>query len=374
MKVFYLITKSETGGPQTHISQLGKYLVDRGDQLALMSYPGGWQRGGWLEKEIEKMGGCFYPNEYLSNDINPIKDFLAIRKIRKAIKEFKPNVVSCHSSKAGVLGRIAIRNRIPTVFTAHGWGFTQGTSWERKFLIPLEKFSSKYCSKIICVSDNDRNLALKHKIAPADKIITIHNGVEIDNNFVFDEDKYRNLPIKIVNVGRFAPPKRQIWLLQAFMKLPDDLKKRAKIVFIGDGITKKETVSFIKSNHLEDKTEFTGDILRDGVFKTLSECHIFALISEWEGFPRTIIEAMIFGLPIISSDVGGARESVLKENGFLIPSNDIKEISVALEKLISNSDLMIQMGKASRKLAEDKFSLATMIEKTVGIYEAIKKP
>ena len=373
MKIFYIITKSETGGPQTHISQLGKYLFAKGHKMALMSYPGGWQKGGWLEKEIERIGGTFYPNEFLSNDINPIKDFAAILKIRKAVKDFKPDLISCHSSKAGILGRIAIRNKVPTIFTAHGWGFTQGTSWERKFLIPLEKIASKFCSKIICVSDNDHNLALKYKIAPDSKIITIHNGVEIDKNFAFDENKFRKLPVKIVFVGRFAPPKQQTQLLEAFMQLPTNLREKVMVIFVGDGVARNNTELFIKNNHLEKQARMAGDLSREEVFKILSDAHIFALISDWEGFPRTIIEAMSFGLPIISSDVGGAKESAGPQNGFLIPPGNIDAISARLTDLISNPDLMIKMGRASRQIAQERFSLDMMIEKTVGLYYDLLK-
>jgi len=371
MKIFYLITKSETGGAQTHIYQLSKHLISNGHQVAMMSYPGGWQKGGWLEKEIVNMGGTFYPNNFLSNDINPIKDWLAIIKIKKAIKDFNPDLISCHSSKAGFLGRIAIRNKIPTVFTAHGWGFTQGTSWERRFLVPLEMIASCFCSKIICVSENDNQLAIKHKIAPAQKIITIHNGVEIGEDFVFNYNKFKILPIKIVFVGRFAIPKDQLMFLKAFLQLPFNVKQKVAVIFVGDGPERSKAESFIKQNSLDKQIQITGDIPRSKVFEILADSNIFVLISGWEGFPRTILEAMSFGLPIISSDVGGAKEAVGEKNGFLIKPDDITTLTKRLEQLILNPDLMIQMGQYSRQRAEEEFSLERMIEKTVALYQEI---
>ena len=156
MKILYLITKSEPGGAQTHIYQLSKYFIEKGNQVAIMSYP-----GGWLEQEAEKLGIEFYPNKYFSNIPNPFKLFKAMEEIKKIVKDFKPDLIACHSTAAGFLGRLAIRNKIPTIFTAHGWAFTKGTPFLRKSIaILIEKVAGKFCSKIICVSYLDKSLTL----------------------------------------------------------------------------------------------------------------------------------------------------------------------------------------------------------------------
>jgi len=174
MKILYLITKSEPGGAQTHIYQLSKYFIEKGDQVAIMSYP-----GGWLEQETRKIGVEFYPNKCFSNIPNPFTIFKAIKKIKNLVKDFNPDLIACHSTAAGFLGRLTIRNKIPTIFTAHGWAFTKGTPFLRKSAaILIEKIAGKFCSKIICVSDFDKSLVLKYKIVPIDKIEVVHNGVK----------------------------------------------------------------------------------------------------------------------------------------------------------------------------------------------------
>lgn len=369
MKILYIVTKSERGGPTTHIFQLSKYLISKGHQIALMSYPGGWKKKGWLEEELQKMGGKFYPNRFFSNSIfNPFKDLLTIILIRKAVRNFKPDLVSCHSSKAGFLGRLAVRNKVPTLFTAHGWGFAKGSSDWRKILIPLEKLSARFCRKIICVSESDRKLALRYGIAPEKKFLVIHNGTEIDYDFNISYEKYGENIFKIVFVGRLAVPKDQILLLKAFLSLDKELREMSRIILIGDGPNRGMLEKFVNDNNLSEYVEFKGSLPREEIFEILKNCHIFALISNWEGFPRTIVEAMSYGLPVIASDVGGAREAVDKNTGFMVQRGDRMAIRDVLKKLIKDPLLAYRMGKNGREKVIKEFSVEKMIGETCKVY------
>jgi len=177
MRILYFVTKSEMGGVSIYISQLCQDLKNKGNEVAIMAHS-----GGWLETKAKELGVKFYPNDFLANSLNPFKGIKAKKELLKAVEEFKPDIVHCNSSVAGYWGRSAIKNSLPTVFTAHGWAFTDGAIWWRKIVgIISEKMISKHCSKIICVSENDKQLALKYKIAPEEKIITIHNGIDIES-------------------------------------------------------------------------------------------------------------------------------------------------------------------------------------------------
>jgi len=385
MKIFYLITKSEAGGAQTHVYQLSKYFIQKGDEVAIMSCP-----GGWLEKEAEKFGVKFYPNKDFSNAPNLFKIFRTIKKINKGIEDFRPDLIACHSTVAGFWGRLTIRNKIPTIFTAHGWAFTAGVPiWKKYLAILIEKIAGKFCSKIICVSNFDRNLALKYKIAPAGKLITIHNGVKIIQNDadVRQEDSERRgiintqddatdnasqqKLIKIVFVGRLGKQKDPLLLLEAFNILPNELQNRSQVSIIGDGPKREMLEKFVKENNLEDRVEFLGGISRENVFKTLRKSDIFVLISNWEGFPYTIIEAMSCGLPVIASDVGGIREAVNDDCGILVKRGDEEAIKNALEKLLKNPSLAKEMGEKSRARVKKEFSLEKTLRETEQIYKEI---
>ncbi len=368
MRIFYLITKSEIGGAQTHVYQLSKHFIGTGDEIAVMAYP-----GGWLELEVEKMGGKFYPNRYLSNSPNPIKALKAIREIKRTVNDFNPDLIGCHSTAAGFLGRIAIRNKIPTVFTAHGWAFTEGASFLRKYFVILtEKIAGKFCSKIICVSEFDRSLALKYQIASSDKIIVVYNGVEIQpvkiDSDCQDSQKTEAKKTKIVFVGRLAQPKDPLLLLKAFNGLSSDLKDKVQVSIIGDGPKRKELERFIGENNLEQRVSLSGTIPREKVFEFLRRSDIFVLISNWEGFPYTIIEAMSCGLAIIASDVGGVKEALNEYCGILVKRGDGGEIKNALEKLLENPSSIKKMGESARKRVEREFSLERMLKETDEVY------
>ncbi len=369
MKIFYLITKSEIGGAQTHVYQLSKYFIEKGVGVAVMAYP-----GGWLEFEVKKLGGKFYPNSSLSNSPSPAKALKAIKEIKKAINDFKPDLVGCHSTAAGFLGRIAVMNKIPTIFTAHGWAFSEGVSfWRKYFVILAEKIAGKFCSKIICVSNFDKNLALKYKIAIPDKIAVIHNGVEIQRLEVGTRDKSgretEEANIKIVFVGRLAKPKDPLLLLKVFNSLSAELKNKCQISIIGDGPKRKELEEFIKENKLTEKVGLLGNIPRDKVFEFLRGSDIFVLISNWEGFPYTIIEAMTCGLAIIASDVGGVKEALDEHCGILVKRGDEKGFKSALEQLLKNPSLIKKMGGNAKNRAGKKFSLEKMLRATEEVYK-----
>lgn len=371
MKIFYLITKSEPGGAQTHIFQLSRYLIGKGVQVGVMA-----RSGGWLEKEILELGGKFYPNNSLANTLNPFECLRALKEIKRAVADFKPDLISCHSSVAGFLGRVAVKNKVPTLFTAHGWAFTEGVSRLRKCIAILaEKIAVKFCSKIICVSNFDRKLALKYKIAPANKLVTIHNGVELTesrtrrNSLALEELGAGK--VRIVFVGRLAEPKDPLLLLQAFKELPEILQEKVEISIVGDGPKRKGIEEFIKENNLSGKVKLLGLLKRKQVFETLLRSHIFVLTSRWEGFPRSVLEAMSCGLAIVASDVGGVKEAVTESCGFVVKTGDREAVRNALKNLLKNPELIQEMGKAARQRAVEQFSLAKMLTRTVQTYKEL---
>jgi glycosyltransferase involved in cell wall biosynthesis len=362
MKFFYLITKSESGGPQTHLSQLGSYLIGKGHEVAIMAYP-----GGWLEGEAKRIGIKFYPNRFLDNSIQPVRELRALFLIEKALADFKPDLLSCHSTKAGILGRLAPRFGMKTLFTAHGWAFTEGVPAWREFPVTfLERLCANFCSKIICVSEHDRQLALRYKIASGNKFITVHNGVEVVKEIPAKDYSGK---LKIVFTGRLVAPKDPFSLVKAVSLLPEDLRARVEVAIVGGGSYERELRELINQLQLDDKVKMLGALPRSEVFKVLAPAHIFALISDWEGLPRSILEAMSSGMVTIASEVGGVAELVDESSGFLVKRRDVEGVKGALIKLLSDPGLIKEMGEKAHQKALEQFSLEKMIESTVGVYE-----
>ncbi len=359
MRILYLITKSELGGAQTHVLSLMKCMKEKGSDVALMSYP-----GGWLEAEAKKIGVEFFPNTNFTNAYNPLNIPKAILKIKRAVKVFKPDIAHCHSSGAGFYTRLAIHGKVPTIFTAHSWAFTEGAPFLRKIIaIFAEKIVSSFTSKIICVSEFDKKLALKYKIASENKLVKIYNAVpEIE----FKKNETDKNTFDILSVGRFAYPKRFDLLIKAFKNLPEDVLNKSRLSIVGFGQEQEKLSDLIKELQLEDKISLQK-INYEELIKKVSNFDIFILISKHEGLPMTILEAMSAGLPVIASNVGGIPEQINSNSGILV-ENTTEEITKAILDLYTNQEKKIAMGIFARKKSEKFFSMENFISKTEEVY------
>ncbi len=365
MKLFFFITKSEQGGAQTHVAQLAEFFVSRGDSVAIMSAP-----GGWLEYEAQRIGASFFPNPLLGNTADLMRLWRAHKTFLESVKTFEPDLVACHSTIAGLIGRLSLRRHIPTVFTAHGWGFTQGAPLLRRLVLPkLEHLAALWTDQIICVSKNDLALATHYRIASEKKLSLVHNGIQIPNPLEKPVDQEK---IKIIFVGRLAAPKEPLRLLEAFMDLPQQVKNRVVIEIVGDGPKREALERFIQMHHLENPVHLLGDIPHKEVTQHLQQSSIFVLPTRWEGFPYTILEAMASGLPIIASRVGGIPEA-LDGVGVLIEKENTQALTHALLQLIEHPERCDALGSAGRNRVQEKFSLQEMCAKTLNVYESILK-
>ena len=361
MKILYLITKTEIGGAQVHVVDLCVYFKKNGHEVTVMS-----SGDGWLRQICKKEGVNFVENKYFSNRPYPRKLFNAIREIKRCVKNVNPDIVHCHSSAAAILGRLAIRNKVRTIYTAHGWGFNVGIKpWIKYPIIFLEKICSRFTDDYICVSEFVRNLALKHNIASVDKMKVVYNGINLPNVFK-SEEKTADNKVELSFVGRLSSPKMPELVIKAIDLLPPETKNDVKFLIVGTG--KKYSMLKKESNKYNVNIEFTGEMNLENSLARLVKSDIFIFISKWEGFPYSILEAMSLGLPIIASDVGGVGEMVCEESGILV-KNDIRQISQAILKLVKDKELRERMGQNGRKVIEQKFLLDDMLRKIEEIYE-----
>lgn len=370
MKILYLITKSEAGGAQTHVADLCNYFKNKNYEITVMS-----SGDGWLKKECDKIGVKFVENKYFSNKPCPRRLFNAIKEIRKYANEFHPDIVHCHSSSAGILGRLAIKGKIRTIYTAHGWGFNIGMKpWVKYPVLLLEKFCARYTDIYICVAEFVKQLGLKYRLAPENKFKIVYNGVSL--NSIVDKSKIINLAyrqadqkskIGLVFLGRLAEPKKPELTIEAISLLPEEVKQNVKFTIIGDGPKKNMLEKIAQDKGVQ--VTFTGALTKEQSIKQLGQSDVFVFISSWEGFPYTILEAMSCGLPVIASNVGGIKEAINLENGILI-KNEIGQIREAVLKLVNDKELRLKLGEQGRKNAEQKFSLEQMLNEIENIYNS----
>ncbi|HCN9800614.1 TPA: glycosyltransferase family 4 protein, partial [Escherichia coli] len=302
---------------------------------------------GALVSELKKKNVPVHIVPSLVREINPIKDSMAIFSIRKLIKNIRPNIISLHSSKAGIIGRFAaIGTNIPVLFTAHGWAFANGVGKkQQKLYCAIERFMTPFARKIITVSQQDKDLAVKYGVASSDKQIVIHNGMpDIDVSSLLKRD-VASTSVNLISVARFSEQKDHKTLFLALKDI-DDLEWRIQL--IGKGPLLGYYKEFATKLGISDRVQFLGE--RHDVAQLLHQSDVFLLISNWEGFPRSILEAMRAGIPVIASDVGGSSESVADNHtGFLIPRGDVDALQQALRLLMQSKILREKMGANGRE-------------------------
>jgi glycosyltransferase involved in cell wall biosynthesis len=302
---------------------------------------------------------------HMGRSINPKNDLLALRSLRRKVKEFSPDLVSTHASKAGALGRIACAGlRVPVLYTPHCWSFTDGFPnagiylWIERLLAPL-------ASRIITVCEQEREFGLDRGVGKATRTICIHNGV-VD----FAERTGRAAERRagsILMVARFEEQKDQQLLLRAMAENSD---LNWNLTFVGDGPHRKECENLARSLDIDARVTFAG--YSDQVEEYLGRCAIFALITHWEGFPRSILEAMRAGLPVVVSNVGGCRESVSDgKTGRVVRHGDQQELAAAIRELLTDDERREAMGAHALQQYQERFTFEVMYQKYVDLYRSV---
>jgi glycosyltransferase involved in cell wall biosynthesis len=354
MKLLYLITRAERGGAQVHLRDLLRGFSHLYD-ISL-----GTGEEGYLCDVAHGLNIPVYRIRNLVHPIHGIKDLRAVGEVIQLIRRLKPDLIHAHTSKAGLIARLAgFVTNVPVIFTAHTWSFSACFSWKQQVIsVPLERLAARLSGTIIAVSRANHDLALRHSISHPRKLVTIWNGI--------DDTPYRaepssNVCPRIVMVARFVAQKDQSLLVRALQEVSHPFH----LVFVGDGPNRAAVEQEARS--LAGRVSFLGD--RDDVAKILSSAHISALISKWEGLPLSILEAMRAGLPVIASDVGGVSEAITdQENGFLTPLEDMARLRQRLTELILDPRLRGRLGAEGRRRYESDFALQTMLARTATVY------
>jgi len=381
--ILYIITKSVWAGASKYTHDLAAALPK--DKYIPAVAAGG--KGAMAEKIISA-GIPYHEIKSFQRDVSPLKDVFAFFEILALLLKTKPDVVHASSAKAGgiagsaafVYKLLTFNFKLLTVFTAHGWTFSEPRPRWQIFLIELfSKITCVFYDKIICVSEYDYEIALKNKIAPAKKMVVIHNGIRPEEYDFLPRGKAREIIADrlaakppsgfwIGTVGEFTKNKGQKFLIEAIEKLSDAECRISSILIGFEGGEKRNLKSRIKSSGLAGKI-FLAEGVPDAA-KYLKAFDIFVLPSLKEGLPYVLLEAGLAGLPIIASDTGGIPEIIEDgKNGVLVKPADSKGLAEAIKMLVENPDKRNEFGKNAREKMLKDFLFEKTLNKTLAAYE-----
>ena len=353
-RVAYLITNSETGGAQAHVADLLGALRDRVEPMLLA---GG---DGPLFATARAVGADTIGLRQLDNALSPVRAIAALWQLVRALRSAKPDLIHAHSAKAGVLGRLAgWLLGIPVIYTVHGFAFKAAAPLRQRIVArAAEWLLAPFTAQMICVAHAERALAETLPI-PAARIRVIHNGIASSDAFATPD-----APVKrIVMVARLAPPKRGDLLIRAFASaaLPD-----CELVLAGEG-PQLSSLQALADSLAPGRVRFAGAVT--DVPTLLASAQIFALASDHEGFPISILEAMRAGLPAIASDLPGIREQFEEGAcGLLVANNDAQGWTSALTNLAKDATLRKKLGHKALMRWQQAFGIDSMADSTWQAY------
>ncbi|WP_264887134.1 glycosyltransferase family 4 protein [Stutzerimonas stutzeri] len=364
MKIAYVITRSDAlGGASVHLLDLAQGMLRLGHDVVVLV--GGT---GTVTDRLQQDGIPYRSLTHLVRPFKPVSDIRALAELRQVFAEVRPDVVHLHSSKAGTIGRLAaISLGLPSIFTAHGWAFTEGVPLARRLVYwAIELLTAPLAERIITVSEFDRQLALRMRVGTAAKMQVIHNAVP-DRPRPCLPARETTAPVRLMMVARFEAPKDQATLLRALAQIES---QDWQLDLIGNGPELHASRLLASTLGLDRHIRFLGDCRNVG--ELLEEADIFVLCSLWEGLPLSIIEAMRAGLPVVATRVGGVPELVAEgHTGLLAAAGNIESLRSALLTLMQNREARQRMGVAGRMRYENHFRLDRMLDETLTVYSSV---
>ena len=387
INLLFVITKLELGGAQKQLLSLVENLDKGKFRLFLFTA----KNGPLLEAALSVEGLTVHTSRWLERPIHPFKDVLALIELYRFIKKNNIEIVHTHSSKAGILGRLAAKlaKVIPAakkspqggsqfhgvkkiVHTVHGWSFNdyQPILIQRWFVF-LERFAGSFTDILIVVSDCDRIKGLNNKIGKFDKYKLIRYGIDFEELRRSHQGLRREFGIGkdalvVGMIACFKPQKAPQDFVETAFRVNKVLPE-VFFVLIGDGILRAKIEELIDRYSLRSRVILTG--WRQDIPRVLASIDVFVLTSLWEGLPISALEAMASSKPVIATHTGGISEVIEEgKSGFLAAAHDTAAVADKLIMLLKNEKLRDQIGGAAGSALSGAFSLENMAARTQELY------
>jgi len=376
-QVMLVITKGEAGGAQSHVLALCQALQTRVKFTVVI---GGPVAESVLGRELTALGINVCPMPDMVESLNPLKLWPTVQQLTALIASHKPDIVHAHSAIAGTVARIAgKRAHAPVVYTVHGFGFKQEVPLLRRTAASIaERMLAHWTAQMICVSKHERDLAYDLPI-DSERVHVIANGIarlpvaeatsqidgETDNAHQTEQAQNASAMPRLIMVARMKSPKRHDLLLQALAKVRNTLGKELPVTLAGDGPLHAQHLALSKELNLKSIT-WAGDV--KDVPALLTQHDVFVLLSDHEGMPITVLEAMRAGLCVLASSLPGIREQINAYQDGILVGNTPDAVAEKILQLVRDPHMRKRLGRAAQQKFEDSFAAEPMAERVLQVY------
>jgi len=380
IRVLHIITRLILGGAQEN-TIFTVWGLNKNDcyEVELATGPPIGPEGSLIE-EAEKREIKLKIIRHMRREINLFRDFLAFVELYLLIRKGKYTIVHTHSSKAGILGRLAakIAGVKIIIHSIHGLPFFE---YQNRFLnyvyILCERFAALFADKLISVCDSMTKKAIAAGVAKKDKFRTIYSGIELEhysNSDISITEKQKELNLDadtpvVGNISRLFDLKGHSYLLEAASQVVGVFPK-AKFLLVGDGILRERLIRQAEDLKIRGNIIFTGLVERKEIPKIISVMDVIVHTSLREGLPRVLPEALAMAKPVIAFEIDGIGE-IIKDgiNGYLIPPKDSKKLANSIIYLLQDREKAKKMGEAGRLMVAPDFNLEMMLERISEVYK-----
>ena len=325
-------------------------------------------------RKLESWGVATHDVAMQRTGTNPLRDMSTLRSLYLLFREIKPDVVLGYTIKPVIYGTLAAwLARVPkryVLITGLGYAFSDQAQGKRAIVLSvvrrLYRMAIRRAHHVMFQNPDDQALFRSLSILPSHLPSTVVNGSGVDMKH-FEQAPLPDAPVSFLLTARLIADKGVRLYAEAAKKIKS---KHPYVTFflVGDlddnpeSIKREELDAWIESGDIE----YLGRL--SDVRPALASSHVFVLPTYYrEGVPRTILEAMAMGRPIITTDAPGCRETVVEgENGYLVPIKSVGALAEAMQRFVDQPELVASMGQRSRAIAEEKYDVhkvnAVMLE------------
>lgn len=265
------------------------------------------------------------------------------QQFRRIFDEIRPDVVHLHCAKAGLVGRLVLRGRVPTVFSPHAWSFQAVDGALRRAVQAWERAAMRWTDAVVCVSAAERDTGIAHglrgrmEVLPNAVSLAAVEPIRQKSRQVVREalGVAPGVPLAVCS-ARLVRQKGQDVLVEAWAAVRAALPG-AEVVLVGDGVARPALEALVAGTAAEG-VRFAGSVDRDTALSWLHAADVVVCPSRWEGMSLVPLEAMALGRPVVATAVDGMAESVPPGTGWIVPPEDPEALAGAVVAALSDQE------------------------------------
>jgi glycosyltransferase involved in cell wall biosynthesis len=386
MRILHIITRLILGGAQQNTILSCKAQVEAGHDVHLAYGPIFGPEGSLLG-EAQATGATLHQINALVRPVQPLIEVQAYRAIQKLVRTIQPDIVHTHSSKAGIVGRVAAWNALDhgrngsVIHTVHGLPFhDQQSKLIHRLYISLERYAAKHCHQLVAITSQMVDAFIESKITERSKFSVIPSGIDVNfftNDLPTHEEAKARLGLQpdAPTVGLVARLDRLKGHADLLSTLPDLVQRhpRLQVIMVGDGFDRNAIRAQADTLSCRDAIHWLGRVDLKEMPAIYRAMDVLALPSYQEGQSRVLVEGLLCGCVIVGYAVGGIPAVCIEAvTGRLVPVGNTERLGQILNELLAEPDQREALAEAGYRHVAEKFSAERMNRELLELYERIR--